>query len=520
MGSQMSLGTTPEVEDLYSSSARLCDDALSDTSIFKLLYRFGDEIFPDEFFCDLYDNLGRASIPPRILATVMVLQRLHGLSDREAVNAFTFDIRYKYACGGLPYEYPGFAHTVLVDFRARLAGSDFPTRIFDKVLEVVSRAKLVKETRVLDSTPLYDAVVTMDTVTLLRRGIRGVYKESISKESAYKEVVSRLIEVDRHLPSAKPIINWDDPVERDELINEVAKDASIILDYFESKPTHNELREALIFLSAIMGQDLEVLADRYVIAKRVAKDRIISSVDTDARHGRKSSKSRFDGYKAHIAIDPESEIITAASVTPGNVHDSSAALDLIDEDTKAVYADNAYGSGELVNQFEQRSIEAHIKAKFPKRIDGLIPKSDFVIDLDKGSVTCKAGITIGIRPKRTLDGARAAFGKNCSSCYLVSQCTKSKSGRTIQISPFEQQLQQARLRFADPAFRQDYREIRPKVERKLAHLTRRLHGGRKARVRGITKVTADFLLLVAAQNLARLAILGVIPPESPHVVPI
>ena len=148
------------------------------------------------------------------------------------------------------------------------------------------------------------------------------------------------------------------------------------------------------------------------------------------------------------------------------------------------------------------------------------PKSDFVIDLDKGSVTCKAGITIGIRPKRTLDGGRAAFGKNCSSCYIVSQCTKSKSGRTIQISPFEQQLQQARLRFADPAFRQDYREIRPKVERKLAHLTRRLHGGRKARVRGITKVTADFLLLVAAQNLARLAILGVIPPESPHVVPI
>jgi hypothetical protein len=147
----MSLGTTPETEDLYSSSARLCDDALADNSIFKLLYRFGDEIFPDEFFSDLYDNLGRASIPPRILATVMVLQRLHGLSDREAANAFTFDMRYKYACGGLGYEYPGFVHTVLVDFRSRLAGSDSPTRIFDAVLEVVSRAKLVKETRVLDA---------------------------------------------------------------------------------------------------------------------------------------------------------------------------------------------------------------------------------------------------------------------------------------------------------------------------------------------------------------------------------
>lgn len=516
----MSLGTTPEVEDLYSSSARLCDDALADNSIFKLLYRFGDEIFPDEFFCDLYDNLGRASIPPRILATVMVLQRLHGLSDREAANAFTFDMRYKYACGGLGYEYPGFVHSVLVDFRSRLAGSDSPTRIFDAVLEVVSRAKLIKETRVLDSTPLYDAVATMDTVTLLRRGIRGVYEKSVAKESAYKGVVSQLIEVDRHLPSAKPIINWDDPKERDDLINGIAKDATTILDYFESKPTHSELGQALVFLSAIMGQDIEVLADRYVISKHVAKDRIISSVDTDARHGRKSSKSRFDGYKAHISVDPESEIITSAKVTPGNVHDSSVALDLIDEDAKAVYGDNAYGTGELVNQFEQRSIEAHIKAKFPKRIDGLIPKSDFVIDLDKQSVTCPAGITIGIRPKRTRDGGRAPFGKNCKNCRLVSQCTKSKSGRTIQIGPFEQQLQQARLRFADPAFRQDYRETRPKVERKLAHLTRRLHGGRRARVRGITKVTADFLLLVAAQNLARIAKLGVSPPKILNIAPI
>ncbi len=81
-------------------------------------------MFPDEFCSDLYDNLGRAAIPPRVVATVMVLQRLHGLSDREAVDAFTYDVRYKYACGGLCYEYPGFSHTVLVDFRARLGASD------------------------------------------------------------------------------------------------------------------------------------------------------------------------------------------------------------------------------------------------------------------------------------------------------------------------------------------------------------------------------------------------------------
>lgn len=514
----MSLGTTPKVEDLYSSSARLCDDSLADTSIFKLLYRFGDEIFPDAFFGDLYDNLGRASIPPRVVATVMVLQRLHGLSDREAVDAFRYDLRYKYACGGLSYEYPGFAHTVLVDFRARLAASGNPTRIFTAVLEVVTRANLVKEKRVLDSTPLYDAVTTMDTVTLLRRGIRGVYRESVSKGSAHQGVVRELIEVDGYLPSAKPSIDWEDKTEREALIDRIAKDATAILAFFENKPTHAELAEALVFLAAIMGQDIEVIGDEYAIARRVAKDRVISSVDPDARHGRKSSSSRFDGYKAHIAIDPGSEIITAAGVTPGNVHDAKVALDLIDGGTEAVYADNAYGSGELVGEFTKRGIDPRIKARFPIRGGGMIPKSDFVIDHDNFTVTCPAGISIAMTPKKQ-GGHLASFKKHCVGCPLLERCTKSKSGRSIEIGTHERQLHEARVRFTNPDLQADYRKTRPKVERKLAHLTRRLHGGRKARVRGLAKVTADFLLLVAAHNLTRMAKLGISPFETPNVVP-
>lgn len=519
MGSRLSLGTTPRVEDLYDSSARLCDDSLADNSIFKLLYHFGDQIFSDHFFSDLYDNLGRASIPPRVVATVMVLQRLHGLSDREAVTAFTYDVRYKYACGGLSYEYPGFAHTVLVDFRARLADSSDPRRIFDAVLELVSRANLVKEKRVLDSTPLYDAVTTMDTVTLLRRGIRGVYRESRSKESSYKGVVAQLIEVDGYLPSAKPSIDWDDKAEREALIDHIAKDAVVILGFFENKPTHKELSEALLFLATIMGQDIQVIGDTYVIAKRVAKDRVISSVDTDARHGRKSSSNRFDGYKAHVAIDPDSEIITAAVVTPGNVHDSKAALDLLDNQTEVVFGDNAYGTAELFNEFSNRGIDARVKANFPKRPDGLIPKSDFVVDFDTGVVVCPNGISVGMRPQRK-GGHIASFVKHCQKCPLVERCTKAKSGRRIYFGAYEKQLHAARVRFANPELRQDYTKTRPKVERKLAHLTRRLHGGRKARVRGLTKVTADFLLLVAAQNLARLAKLTMNLPEFSKVVPI
>jgi hypothetical protein len=127
-------------------------------------------------FADLFTDVGRRSVPPMIVAVVMVLQRIEGCSDREAVDRFTFDARWKYAAGGLDFDYPGFVHTVLVDMRARLAASDCPDRIFEVTLEAAKAAGLVGRRRVLDSTSLYDAVATMDTVTLIRSGIRGLFK--------------------------------------------------------------------------------------------------------------------------------------------------------------------------------------------------------------------------------------------------------------------------------------------------------------------------------------------------------
>ncbi len=106
----------------------------------------------------------------------MALQRAEGLSDREAVDRFAFDLRWKYAAGGLNYNYPGFVHTVLVDMRARLRNSKHPDRIFEAVLEVCKEAGLVVRKRVMDSTALCDAVATQDTVTLVRSAIRQLLK--------------------------------------------------------------------------------------------------------------------------------------------------------------------------------------------------------------------------------------------------------------------------------------------------------------------------------------------------------
>ena len=117
----MSLGITPASADLYRSPRELCEEKLSETSIYRLLAEQGHRLFGDETFADLFEDVGRRSVAPRIVATVMVLQRIEGASDREAVDRLAFDLRWKYAAGDLPYDYAGFVHTVLVDMRARLA---------------------------------------------------------------------------------------------------------------------------------------------------------------------------------------------------------------------------------------------------------------------------------------------------------------------------------------------------------------------------------------------------------------
>lgn len=156
----MTLGLTPSDSNLLTGTAAFVAGRVGDDSVWSLLHRDGHRLFPDQMFGDLFKDYGRRSVPPQIVATVMVLQRLFGLSDRDAVEMFMFDTRWKYACGGLAFDHPGFVHTVLVDMRARLATSAQPRRIFDVVLGAANKAGLVGLKRVLDSTPLYDAVAT------------------------------------------------------------------------------------------------------------------------------------------------------------------------------------------------------------------------------------------------------------------------------------------------------------------------------------------------------------------------
>ena len=551
----MSLGLTPKQVDLWRTTVNFCQGRVAPDSIYGVLHRECFNLFPDEMFADLFTDVGRRSVPPMIVAVVMVLQRIEGLSDREAVERFAFDARWKYAAGGLDFDYPGFVHTVLVDMRARLARSKRPDRIFEVTLEAAREAGLVGRRRVLDSTPLYDAVATMDTVTLIRSAIRGLLNVADAElEAELRKLLGR---DDDYTAAGKPVCDYDDAAARAALVDGLARDAMALVVALDGCALEPEVDKAAALVATVVGQDLDRDADGvFRIARRVAADRVISTVDPQARHGRKTSAHGFDGYKGHIAIDPDSEIVTATEVSAANAGDAEPAAKLLaddlpedadthtgeaddsdddpnplagapategadrGEDRPAVYGDAAYGAGKLLARLEAAGAQIFTKVQPPTAPDGRFAKDRFTIDLDASTVTCPNAVTVAIRPAKA-GGGTAVFGAVCAACPLAALCTGSAAGRTIAIGCYEAELARARTAQADPAWVADYKATRPKVERKIAHMMRRRHGGRRARVRGMTMVAADFSLLAAAVNVARLGALGLRRATGPgwQVVP-
>jgi hypothetical protein len=546
----MSLGVADQQGSLLDDMSAFCDMKLAKDSIYAFLHRERERLFPDACFADLFDKDGRRSVPPSVIAVVMVLQRLEGCSDRDATERFTFDARWRYAAGVGSYDtgaWTTFSHTVLVDMRERLRGSDDPDRVFVIALDAAKAAGLVGKKRVLDSTPLYDAVATMDTITLIRSAIRNLLR--LTDDVVATELRAVIESGDDYASSDKPQIDWDDKAAQAALIDSRAKDAYALLALLDGRELAETVQQAGELLATVTGQDVEVSEDGvFAIARRVAPDRVISVVDPEARHGHKTSAHGFDGFKGHISIDPDSEIITATVVTPGNAGDAGAAKELIEDLLEAqpsaedetgtdgtgtdgttdredgdsdnsepvapqapratLYGDAAYGTGELQSFIEDAGIDSKLKTQPPTAKAGLFAKDRFIVDLDEDTVTCPAKVTVIINRLKDRTGV-AKFGTNCADCPLKDQCTTSGIGRKVRVGIYEATLTHVRKEQADPTWRADYRATRPKVERKIGHLMRRRHGGRRARVRGRLRVGADFALLGAAVNLARLAKLNV-----------
>jgi hypothetical protein len=502
-------------------------------SMFAFLAEHRGEVFPDADFADLFSpGKGRPSIPATVMAAVMTLQRLHDYSDRETAEAVCFDLRWKVAIGASLID-AGFDASTLVYWRRRIARSDRPHRINEAVKKVVEQTGILagRRRRAVDSTILADAVATQDTITQLVSAIRRVMRQV---PGAAEQVAALASELDYTKPG-KPKIDWDDPAAKEALVSALVNDAGTLIDALTGSIDADDeaAASALALLALVAGQDVEPAPGsdgtdgRWRIARKVTPDRVVSTVDPDARHTRKSPEARRDGYRAHVAADPDTGIITdealtkaagsensdpavaeqflandIAGSTEGPDDEQAGGDEAIDAPApREWYGDSAYGTGDLRGAIDDAGHEAVIKPKpLQSAVEGGFTIDDFTVDEDDQTVTCPAGCSRPISPGRV-----ATFGALCRDCPLRAQCTTSKTGRKIVLHERDDLLRAARHDWkTNPDLPNRYQQHRPNIERVVAQIAtwrgRRLN----LRYRGVARNHAWLKRRTAALNLRNL----------------
>ncbi|QWF23460.1 IS1182 family transposase [Nocardioides sp. LMS-CY] len=512
-----------ELLDVESVAGHLLESG----SVFALLAEHRGRLFPAELFADLFPSgRGRPSIPGEVIASVIVLQALYGHSDREAVDALTFDLRWKAACG-YAIDARGFDSSTLTYWRKRLAASDRPQRIFEVVREVIEQTGAVKgkTRRALDSTVLDDAVARQDTVTQLIAQIRRVGREVAGAKILIATECTRLAALtgqDYTGPGStgKPPIAWDDPAARDELVSALVGDALALLaalDVEAITKSGGRPAEAVALLALVAGQDVEPAEDsdgtdgRWRIAQKTAPDRVISTVDPDTRHAHKTRERRQDGYKAHVVVEPDTGLMPVVRLTKtsgsensdANVGAELVAADptVTDGEPVEVLGDSAYASGTMLAALARRQWAALVKPwPIQPAVAGGFTIDDFVVDHEASTATCPAGVTRQITSK-----GNVTYGIACRDCPLATRCTNSARGRKLVVGEHDLLQREHRQRAADEGFQAVYRQHRPMVERSIAWLVR---GARRVPYRGVEKNNNWLHHRVAALNLRRLLALG------------
>jgi len=478
-----------------------CRHLVPDGSVYAFLADHRRALFPAESFADLVaQERGHPSVPAEVIGVVMVLQALEGLSDRDAVQALRRDIAWKVACG-LRLDDEGFHPTVLVYWRNRIRASDRPRRVFDAVAAVVEQTGVLagRRRRVVDSTVLADAVATQDTVTQLVAAIRRVRR---------LVPVARQVELTAHDydRAGKPDCAWDDAKAKQALVSGLVTDALAVLAAVNDPGLGGEQAEAVALLALVAGQDVEPgeRPGTWRIARRVAPDRVISTVDPQARHTRKTSAHKRDGYRAHVAAEPESGLFTECALTAANAADGPTGVELLDDEEPGleVLGDSAYGGGATRAALTRAGHQQTIKPlPLTAPVPGGFTTHDFTIDPQAGTVVCPAGWKA-----RITTSGQASFGRRCARCPLRQRCTTATGGRTIGVHPYEDELRAARRRATTRGFQDSYRRWRPMVERSIAWLV--ADGCRRVPYHGIERNHVWLSVRVAALNLRRLLILG------------
>ena len=544
------LGERSDQRGLWEADQLYLDLVGKDT-FYGLLASLRGQLFRDADFAELYclDN-GRVSVPPSLLATALLLQTHDKVSDAEAKARADFNIRWKVALG-IEIEDRPFAKSTLQVFRAQLILHDKVREVFEQSLRLAREAGYLRGKRgmrvAMDTTYILGRGAVKDTYNLLADGIvklmrahsavEGVPVRRWAEGHGYKRYVGSSVK-------GEAAIDWFNRRARRRLLGQIVADADRLLELARQAQhaldADSSERQAIVDSAELLGQLLlqdvkrggdgdgagddanaDADADGGVSLKEgVSKDRMVSVHDPQMRHGHKSKRKRFDGHKAAVVVDTESQLITAVDVLPGNAADNLGALELVEQSEASAdvavaeaMGDTAYGDGGTRQAFADagRKLVARVPGR-PNR--KCFPKEHFVIDLAQGSCTCPAGqITRTIVPagKRTDSAGTVhrlqAFrfdGAVCQGCLLRSRCftAKGMKGRQVLIHPQEALLQEARASQQSADYDR-YRRLRVVAEHRLARLEQL--GIRQARYFGRIKTKFQLYLAATVANLTLLA---------------
>ena len=489
------------------------------------------ELFPDALFAGLYAHgWGRPSVPPSLLATALVLQTYDGVSDEEAARRAAYDLQWKVALG-VELETRPFAKSTLQEFRAQLIVHEEQRRLFQRSLELAKRrGKLQRHRRLrvaLDTSPVLGRGAVKDTYNLLADGIAALLRVLAGRAGVRRgdgggfAAWATRAGYGRYVGAVSlkggAAIDWDDRAARERFLGEIVADADRLLErarvargtLVAGSAEDAALAEAAGLLSRVLCQDVERPEAGPVIRPGTAPDRVVSVHDPEARHGRKSARTRFDGHKAAVAVDTDAQLITAVDVLAGNAPDAADALELVEQTEQATgcavaetSGDCAYGDGPTRQAFADAGRTLH--AAVPVITNGgRFPKTAFTIDLAAGSCACPGGQTT--RTVRGPPGGQQDFvfaAATCAACPLRARCVAGAGGRTVALHPQEALLQAARAFQASPAFAR-VRRRRQTAEHRIARLVQL--GIRQARYRGRAKTLFQLAMAAAVANLTLLA---------------
>jgi hypothetical protein len=490
-------------------------------SFYGRFAQVADRLVTDDIFASCYKAGGRPSISPALLTKVLLLALHDGCSDRKAIEQMRMHLGWKRALG-LALDDPGCHPTTLTVFRARLLVQKLDRALFIDVVRRAVEAGLLARgaAQAVDSSAILGAGAVQDTYTLLRKALQKVVRASAGQLPTELRLRLR-----RYEDGKKAEIDWDNAEARREELGRLTSDAREVLTALPAlaegeaggEAPESSVGMARALLEQVLAQDVEEGPDgQPQLRQGVARHRVPSTTDPEMRHGRKSSRRKWTGYKQHIMSDPETELITAAAVSAASTGDGAVLAELLAEGTEAglapsqVVGDQAYGGGALRAALAEQGVE--IVAKVAPIVNGAhFSKDQFAIDLAAGTVRCPAHHAISLPPARAGHARRVVFPSTlCGACPLRDQCVRGSGGRSITVSEYEHERQRARTVQKSAAI-QALLHLRPRVERKLAHLVR--WGSRQARYLGERKVGMQLFLVALVANLDRLSRLAADQPD-------